>query len=155
MCEHQPWHMLAYNVQIILPLSFSILFLGGGGGLGGGLRRFADYIKIQSWFTTSCKEKALSSHVSSFRDQSLGAVIYSTLSETPLPGGRVIVCMQMLIILSCPEFGMWIIPPVQWRSRREEREGRNWNSSSAPPPPTSQPLAPVIFSAMKLKMSLY
>ena len=52
----------------------------------------------------------------------LGAVIYSTLSETPLPGGRVIVCMQMLIILSCPEFGMWIIPPVQWRSRREERE---------------------------------
>ena len=122
---------------------------------GGGLRRFADYIKIQSWFTTSCKEKALSSHVSSFWDQRLGAVIYSTLSETPLPGGRVIVCMQMLIILSCPEFGMWIIPPVQWRSRREEREGRNWNSSSAPHPPTSQPLAPVIFSAMKLKMSLY
>ena len=93
--------------------------------------------------------------MSSFWDQSLGAVIYSTLSETPLPGGRVIVCMQMLIILSCPEFGMWIIPPVQWRSRREEREGRNWNSSSAPHPPTSQPLAPVIFSAMKLKMSLY
>ena len=39
-------------------------------------------------FTTSCKEKALSSRVSSFRDQSLGAVIYSTLSETPLPGGQ-------------------------------------------------------------------
>ena len=54
----------------------------------GGLRRFADYIKMQSWFTTSCKEKAFSSHVSSFWDQRLGAVIYSTLSETPLPGGQ-------------------------------------------------------------------
>ena len=49
--------MLEFNVQIILRLSFSILFLGGSGG-GCGLRRFADYIKIQSWFTTSCKEKA-------------------------------------------------------------------------------------------------
>ena len=78
--------MLEFNVQIILPLSFSILFLGGSGGGGDGLRRFADYIKIQSWFTTSCKEKAFSSRVSSFWGQRLGAVIYSTLSETPLPG---------------------------------------------------------------------
>ena len=124
-------------------------------GWGGGVTILGLSPKKYQFFYPFPQQKAPSSHVSSFWGQFFGAVISSTLSETPLPGGRVIVCMQMLIILSCPEFGMWIIPPVQWRSRREEREGRNWNSSSAPHPPTSQPLAPVIFSAMKLKMSLY
>ena len=93
--------------------------------------------------------------MSSFWDQRLGAVIYSTLSETPLPGGQgdSVHANADNSLLS----GIWNVDHSSGSVALTQggERGAKLEFLKCPAPPTSQPLAPVIFSAMKLKMSLY